>query len=252
MITAIHTTRYTCLILIKEGLFYKIRPYLNNMEVIVKQRSNEMFPVLRTRMIHCGILYSERPDQFEVCQIAQFKQKFPTIPLLAILEGKWVETAHEYGKAGIEKVIHFSEIGRLSEEVDRLIHQHAVKITLKDIGITRLNYSRNLNEALRILERDYITLVGVKEIADLLEINECTLSREFKKYDLPGPKRILMYLKVHHAVKLMENKGLNRQEVALLSGFSDERRMQECLDRVYPQSISKCTKSERRVVSLKR
>jgi transcriptional regulator GlxA family with amidase domain len=92
----------------------------------------------------------------------------------------------------------------------------------------------------------------VKEIADLLEINECTLSREFNKYDLPGPKRILMYLKVHHAVKLMENNGLKRQEVALLSGFSDERRMMECLGRVYPQNISKCIKSKRRGVSLKR
>ena len=246
------TTNYTCLVLVKEELFYKIRPYLDNIEVIVKQRPKELIPILRTRMIHCGILYSERPDQFNTGRIVQFKQKFPTIPLLAILEGKWVETAHEYGKAGIEKVLHFSEIDRLGEEVNRLIHRLTVKITLKDIGITRLNYSKNLDEALRILERDYLTLMGVKEIADLLEINECTLSREFKKYDLSGPKRVLMYLKVHHAVKLMENKGLNRQEVALLSGFSDERRMMECLERVYPQSISKCTKSKRRVVLLKR
>ncbi|MGV8094250.1 MAG: helix-turn-helix domain-containing protein [Mangrovibacterium sp.] len=236
--TVAGTTNYTCLVLIKEGLFYKIRPYLDNMEVIVKQRSNELLPILRTRMIHCGVLYTEKPDQFDTCRIVRFKQKFPTIPVLAVLEGKWVETAHEYGKAGIEKVMHLSEIDRLSEEVTRLIHQYAVKITLKDIGITRLNYSKNLNEALHILERDYLTLMGVKEIADLLEINECTLSREFKKYDLPGPKRVLMYLKVHHAVKLMENKGLNRQEVALLSGFSDERRMVECLDKIHLDKTS--------------
>jgi AraC-like DNA-binding protein len=233
MITATHTTRYTCLILIKEELFYKIRPYLDNMEVIIKQRTNEVLPLLRTRMIHCGILYSERPDQFDPCGIARFKQKFPTIPVLAVLEGKWVETAHEYGKAGIEKVMHLSEIDRLSDEVTRLIHQHAVKVTLKDIGITRLNYSKNLNEALRILERDYITLMGVKEIADLLEINECTLSHEFKKYNLPGPKRILMYLKVHHATILMQNMGLNQQEIAQLSGFSNEKRLAECLRRTF-------------------
>jgi AraC-like DNA-binding protein len=227
------TANYTCLVLIKEELFYKIRPYLDNIEVIVKQRPKELIPILRSRMIHCGILYSERPDQFNTGRIVQFKQKFPTIPLLAILEGKWVETAHEYGKAGIEKVLHFSEINRLSNEVTRLIHQHTVKITLKDIGIFRLNYSTNLNEALRILERDYITLMGVKEIADLLEINECALSHEFKKYNLPGPKRILMYLKVHHATILMQNVGLNQQEVAQLSGFSNEKRLAECLRRTF-------------------
>ncbi len=229
-----NTTNYTCLVLIKEELFYKIRPYLgDDMDVIIKQQSKELLQTIRTRLVHCGILYSEKPDQFDICRIARFKQKFSTIPLLAILEGKWVETAHEYGKAGIEKVLHFSEINRLSEEVTRLIHQHTIKISLKDIGITQLNYSRNLNEALRILEENYLTLMNVKEIADLLEINECTLSREFNKYDLPGPKRILMYLKVHHAVKLMENKGLNRYEVALLSGFSDERRMNDCFNKIF-------------------
>ena len=232
------TTNYTCLVLIKEELFYKIRPYLDNIEVIVKQRPKELTPILRTRMIHCGILYNERSDQFDTRRIVQFKQKFPTIPLLAIMEGKWVETTHEYGRAGIEKVLHFSEIDRLNDEVNRLIHEYTVKITLKDIGIAQLNYSKNLNEALHILEENYLTLMSVKEIADLLEINECTLSREFNKHDLPGPKRILMYMKVHHAVKLMENKGLNRQEVALLSGLSDERRMVECLDKIHLDKTS--------------
>lgn len=230
---------YTCLVLIKEELFYKIRPFLDeDKNVIIKQRLSELIQAVRTRRVHCGILYCEKSNQFDPQWILQFKQKFPHIPLLIILAEKWVETAHEYGRAGIEKALHYSEINRLNEEVTRLIHQHTVKITLKDIGITRLDYSKNLNEALRILERDYLSLMGVKEIADLLEINECTLSREFKKYNLPGPKRILMYLKVHHATKLMENKGLNRQEVALLAGFSDERRMMECMEKVYSQELN--------------
>lgn len=223
---------YTCLVLIKEELFYKIRPFLDeDKNVIIKQRLSELAQAVRTRMIHCGILYCEKPNQFSTQHIFQFKQKFPNIPLLTVLAGKWVENAHEFGRAGIEKALHHSDINRLNEEVTRLIRQHTVKITLKDIGIPQLEYSKNLNEALRILEKSYLNLMGVKEIAKLLEINECTLSREFKKYDMPGPKRILMNLKVHHAVQLMENKGLNRQEVALLAGFSDERRMSECFER---------------------
>ena len=230
---------YTCIVLIKEELFYKIRPFLDeDKNVIIKQRLSELIQAVRTRMVHCGILYCEKPKQFDSQQISQFKQKFPNIPLLTVFAEKWVENAHEYGLAGIEKVLLHTDIDRLNDEVTRLIHQHTIKITLKNIGIIRLNYSKNLNEALRILEKDYLSLMGVKEIADFLEINECTLSREFKKYDLPGPKRVLMYLKVHHAVKLMKNKGLNQQEVASLSGFSDERRMLECLKRTYPKEES--------------
>lgn len=206
--------------------------------MIIKQHFSELIHTVRSRVVHCGVLYCEKPDQFDEKRLYRFKQKFPGIPLLSVFPERWVVTAHEFGRAGIEKVLHFSDIDHLNEDVNNLIHRHAVKITLKDIGITKLKYSKNLNEALSILEKNYLTLMGVKEIAELLEINECTLSREFKKYDLPGPKRILMYLKVHHAAMLMENKGLNRQEVALLAGFSDERRMVECFERAYPRNIS--------------
>lgn len=247
-----NTEKYTCFILIKEELFYKIRPFLDeNILVVVKQRFRELVYAVRNQVVHCAVLYCEKPDQFEEKRLYQFKQKFPTIPLLSILAERWVGTAHKFGRAGIEKVLHFSNIDHLNEEVYGLIHRYRVKITLKNIGITKLNYSKKLDEALLILERNYLTLMEVKEIADLLEINECTLSREFNKYDLPGPKRILMYLKVHHAAMLLENKGLNRQEVALLAGFSDQRRMQECLARINSHNISRYPKSKNQILSHK-
>ena len=227
------TERYNCLVLIKNNLFYKLRPFLNsNLNVIIKQQFGELLYTVRIDIVHCVILYCETPNQFESKNLHQFKLKFPRIPILIILPERWIETAHELGRAGVEKVIHFSDIDQLNEEVNNLIHQYTVKVTMKDIGINKLNYSEKLNEALGILEKDYLLLKGVKEISDVLEINECTLSREFNKYDLPGPKRILMYLKVHHAMRLMQNKGLNKSEIALLSGFSNEKRLEECIQRV--------------------
>ena len=223
----------TCVVLIKQDLFYKIRPYLDDtIKVLIKQQISELIYIVRAQQAHCGILYCEKPNQFNWKQLKQFKQKFPKIPLLSVLSNKCIETAYKHGKVGIEKILHISDIDQLSDEVSQLINQHSVKIGLKDIGITKLDYSPKLNEALKIIEDNYINLMGVKEIAELLEINECTLSREFKKFELPGPKRILMYLKVFHAIRLMENKGLNRHEVAFLSGFSNERRLSECLGRI--------------------
>lgn len=225
--------KYNCIILIKNNLFYKLRPFLNgNLNVIIRQRFGELLHTVRCNLVHCVILYCETPNQFQKKNLHQFKQKFPTIPLLTIFPERWIGTAHAFGRAGVDRVIHSSDIDQLNEEINNLIHQHTIRITLKDIGISQMNYSPKLNEALRILERDYLFLMGVKEIADLLEINECTLSREFNKYDLPGPKRILMYLKVHHAMRLMQNKGLSKSEIALLSGFSNERRLEECILRL--------------------
>lgn len=224
---------YTCLVMIRNDLFYKIRPYLDeNIKVVIKQGFNDLIQIHKNQIIHCGIIYCDKPNHINTQHIIQFKQKHSYIPLLIVLAEKWVETAHEYGRAGVEKVLHNSEINRLNTEVIRLINQHTIQITLKDIGINELNYSDNLNKALSILEKQYLTLFGVKEIADLLEINECTLSREFKKYNIPGPKRILMYFKVHHAVKLMNQNCLSKQQVALFSGFTDERRLSECLSRI--------------------
>ena len=225
--------KYNCLILIKNSLFYKLRPFLNsNLNVILKQGYGELSHVVCYDMIHCVILYCETPNQFKSRNLYQFKQKFPNIPLLTILSERWIRTAHEFGRAGVDQVIHTSDIDKLNEEVNNLIHQKVVKVTLKDIGINIQDYSQNLEEGLRIIERDYLSLMGVKEIADILLINECTLSREFKKYNLPGPKRVLMYLKVHHALRLMENERLSKSEVALLSGFSNVRRFEECLQRI--------------------
>jgi AraC-like DNA-binding protein len=223
----------TCLAIIKQENLYKIRPYLDDeINLITRRNVRETIIQLRTKNISCTIFFMNKETIHEKEKFFLIKKKFPTIPLISIFTDRCIETAREFGEAGIDKVLHYSDIDRLNKEVVKLIHQHTIKITLKDIGITKLKYSEKLNEALCILEKNYISLKGVKEIADLLEINECTLSREFKKYNLPGSKRILMYLKVHHAVRLMENSGLNKKEVAVLSGFSNEKRLAECLRRM--------------------
>lgn len=228
----------TCVVLIKQDLFYKIRPYLDDtIEVLIKQQISELIHTIRIQNVHCGILFCEKPNQFNQQQIIQFKQRFPKVPLLSILSNKCIDTAHNHGRSGVEKTIHISNIDQLNNEVFQLINQHSIKISLQDIGISKLNYSQKLNEALKILEDNYISLMGVKEISELLEINECTLSREFKKYDLPGPKRILMYLKVRHASLLKHNMGLNKKELALLSGFSSEKRMAECMQRISKTNV---------------
>jgi len=223
----------TCLAIIKQENLYMIRPYLNDeVNLIVKESVRGALIVLRTKNINCTIFYMCKKNVHEKEKVFRIKEKFPTIPLLTIFTESCLETARKFGEAGIDKVMHHSDINILNEEMERLIAEKSIRITLKDIGINENFDSKILTEALQILEYNYIRLMSIKEVAENLEINECTLSRKFKKYGLPGPKRILMYLKVHHAIRLLKNQGLNKKEVAVLSGFSDEKRLAECLRRI--------------------
>jgi YesN/AraC family two-component response regulator len=222
----------TCVVLIKPESCAILLPYIRDqVEVVVKQEMKGLTQAVRTKNIHCVILFCEKTNQFNCNKLSQFIKKFPSIPIIVILAEKWVDLSRAYGQIGVTRVLHLSEIRKLSVEIHQLICQYSIRVTLNEIGIKEIRGSEILINALDVIEKNYITLMEVKEIADILEINECTLSREFRKHDLIGPKRILMFLKVHHAFKLKENTGLNCQEVALLSGFSDSRRMFDCFER---------------------
>lgn len=241
--------KYSCLVIVRPELEYKITPYFDEtLCLIMKKEVKEVVNELRTRNIHCVIYYVAEKATHEIDTFSIVKKKFYTIPFLSIFNEKCLETARYFGKIGIDKVMHYSDIDHLSEEIKKLIIEKSVRITLKDIGIDEKYNSRILINALQIIESSYIKIMSVKEIAEILEINESSLSREFQKYNLPGPKRILMYFKINHASMLMRNKGLNKTEIALLSGFSSERRLNENLYRVQNKMHNGIAKKKSRQV----
>jgi AraC family L-rhamnose operon transcriptional activator RhaR/AraC family L-rhamnose operon regulatory protein RhaS len=94
-------------------------------------------------------------------------------------------------------------------------------------------YSFVLRKSLRYIEQHYLTLMNTSEVADFAGISECTLSREFKKFNLPGPKRLLMYCKIKHATHLMRNEELKIKQIAAMSGFTNVKRFHECFQMVF-------------------
>lgn len=57
------------------------------------------------------------------------------------------------------------------------------------IDIEKPGYSPMVREALTIIEQNYLRILNTNEITKILNITECTLSREFNKCHLPGPKK---------------------------------------------------------------
>jgi transcriptional regulator GlxA family with amidase domain len=146
-----------------------------------------------------------------------------------------MEMARFCGAIGIDCVLYDKELGRIGDEITRICSKKNNRAGLQEIGIDKTNpfFSSMARNALVFMEKNYPEILNTNEIADRLEISECTLSREFAKMQLPGPKQVLMLLKVHYAIKLMRNIGLNVREISSLSGFTDEKRMAECFHRMF-------------------
>ena len=79
---------------------------------------------------------------------------------------------------------------------------------------------------------------GVQEIADSLDVALETLSREFKRCCQCGLKKVLIVLKIRHAVYLMQNPGMNLKEISALVGYEDRRRFNETFHRLLDSSPS--------------
>lgn len=220
----------TCVLLINEKLFYKIRPYLHQeIQVIIKEKVSDLIHVVRYQNVHCGVLYCTDSESFDQKHIAQFKQKYPGTPLLSILSDNCIKTAHAHGCAGIEKVIHVSDIHNLSSEILSMVNLHSFKIKLGDIGIRKLDYSNKVLNALEVIEENYRSVAEVREIAEILQINACTLTRSFKSHELPSPKKILVSLKVKHARRLINDQGLKLAEIATILNFNSYQNLKRYL-----------------------
>jgi AraC-like DNA-binding protein len=206
----------------------------NTITIVEKQKMRLLIQEVRMNPISCVILYAEHEipekDRFE-----RFKEQFPQIPCIAVLGSQNMELARYCGTVGIECVLSDRELDRLEAEIIRICAEKNDKVSLQEVGIdkTKRNYSTKIKEALDFMEKQYRKILNTNEVANQLEISESTLSREFAKVELPRPKKVLILLKIHHAIKLMRNTGLNIQEIALMSGFTEEKRMAECFHRMF-------------------
>jgi AraC-like DNA-binding protein len=202
--------------------------------IVEKQKMRMLSQEARMHPISCVVLHVEQeiPDKpvFE-----RFRERFPRIPCIAVFGSQNMEMARYCGTAGVDCVLYEKELKRIGDEITRVCLEKNNKISLQEIGIDKTvpSYSSMVRDTLVFMEKHHQRILNTNEVADRLEISECTLSREFAKTGLPGPKKILIRLKVHHAIKLMRNIGLNIREISSLSGFTDEKHMAECFRRMF-------------------
>ena len=206
--------------------------------IVLEKKKMIMLPqAIRMNPISCIILHLDQniPDEL---YFERIKKIFPHIPWIAVLASRdmeQLELARHCGVMGIDCVLSYDDIDLIEDKIAKVCAFKSNRVSLVDINIMKesANYSTMLQEALSIIERHYTKILNTIEISDLMELAESTLSREFVKFGLPGPKNILIRMKVQNSINLMRNKGLNIREISSLSGFTDEKRMAECFHRMF-------------------
>ena len=212
-----------------------LKSYLvSTFAIIERQQVQSILQEIRINPVDCIVFHIEEKNE-EYTQFGKIKKSFSHIPCIAVIDPLCIELARYCGSIGIEYVLPLEKMYSIKDEIARVCAEKNNKVYIGELSIDKNDpfYSKMIKESLLIIERDYLQISSINEIANLLETNESTLCREFNKYRLLSPKKILVHLKVHHAIKLMHNEGLNVREISSLSGFPDNKRMAECFHRMF-------------------
>jgi AraC-like DNA-binding protein len=159
-----------------------------------------------------------------------------------ILDVADLETARLCGRIGFDNVICMSDIHLLPEILLRIRNSGDTMVSLRDLSIVPDYNSTLVNNLLLFIERNYLTLSGVSELASVFRIHENTVIREFRKYNLPTPKQLLLKFKIFHSINIMKHNRLTIKEIACSSGFKDSKslirsfyKFYDCSPNVYYQ-----------------
>lgn len=201
--------------------------------VISRNSVEELVAVMSGKLLYCIVIYFNGNYMFSLSNILQMKKQFSSIPIIGIIEKEDMELARLCGLNGFDKLVSAKDIGLIDTIILEVSKKFRSRITLCDFRIELDNLSDLMVRALKLIEAHYTELKGVGEIAASLGVNESTLSREFRQYNLVGPKRILLYFKLKYAIRLMQNEGLSLKDITYLSGFSSAKRFNECFHLVF-------------------
>ena len=121
----------------------------------------------------------------------------------------------------------------------------SIGILLKNLPHTKksIKIEKDLfTKALKYISENYTNSVSLKSVAKHLGVDQCHLSREFKKRIKNGFYGYLTELRLERAKDLLKNSDLTIYEILLESGFSNQR----TFNRVFKNSVGITPKEYRK------
>lgn len=97
------------------------------------------------------------------------------------------------------------------------------------------------------MERNYLKITTIKEVAQKCFVDQAYLSRLFKRFAEESPQQLLTRLKMGKAADLLSNRDLLIKQVAEEIGYSDPYHFSRVFKRVYgipPETFSQAARRE--------
>jgi AraC-like DNA-binding protein len=236
-----NSVKPVCLVIANQNLFREIVSLIRSHYSVIFGSTNSISPdTIRIKSVTCIILTINSKESIPSESVTAIKYQYPLVPFISIMSDYSMETVRYCGEIGINRVINQNQISLLAEIIQDVTKKSSARVSLKDFGIDIYQISGILKEILMLIEENYVSITNVQQIASHIHVSESVISRELSKANLINPKRLLLYFKVRHALNLMYNRGFRLNEISELTGFTNERRFNECFHRVFGKSPSAC------------
>ena len=234
--------RRKCLILADSHVYHKIQKSLGtNYPFIHCAHYGFVHHKMRTDTIACVIFQISKRSRIAPCHISNLKRYYANIPFIAVIIDAHYEFIRFCGEIGIRHWLLLDEIdSSLKKILENVFHEYKMTMFTKNFQLNVKDYSPIAWEVIQLIEKNYLKFSSVQEVADYLGLPLYKITKEIKKHFYFGPKRILVLLKLRHAVHLMENDGYSIKEIAYFIGIEDQRRFNETFHRFFGQSPTKC------------
>ena len=237
-----------CIILSQPMMFTKIKSLLNSEYTTIRLNNvDSAVALIRCYPFVCLIAHIDGKEQTTPDKLKILISLFPMIPIIGVLKYYNLETIRIYTRIGLDYVIDENKLELLPDIIHSIVQHNSFKFPLEELGIDITHCSALVKNALDILMAQCVELKSIQEISADLKVAPATLSRAFKKCLALGPKQICTLIKIHHAIHLMKNPGLNIQEIAGLSGFSDKYQFSKCFHKIVNISPSQYRKNKNRI-----
>jgi len=162
--------------------------------------------IIKDQLIGCVIVSVHITSPEELTPITAFRNNCSHSPLILYGDVADKELCVEVGKIGIEAYFETNQLKELVAKAQSLIEQRKFKIDFSQFGIDVERCPITIKRALKIIEKDFLKIKTVTEIADHLKISLNHLEREFARCCNISCKKLLIGLKLFYAGYLMENK----------------------------------------------
>ncbi len=179
----------------------------------------EIHDLVKERNVLCVLVDANFKGKAHRTKIVNFRGKFETIPI--VLFGKI--TKGSFHESMSDHCIFIDSLDELLQQLPTIIGRRAFEPEVKVFGIVPEQCSPRIKKALRMMIQEFRETLTMEALADRLGVHRSHFEREWHhNCGTITAKQLLIGLRLHHSIYLMQNDGLKLKDIARRTGFANE------------------------------